>query len=79
MRMTEKKKESLLKSLWHGMIAVCGLYELFNPAPRSRTFRVMKGTLAVGLVAFHTDAAICDYLDKPTTLQRILYKLGGRT
>ncbi len=62
-------EEKVLKSAWHAMIALVGLYEL-----RSQKSKVSK-VLAYGLIAFHVDAAVCDALDKPTTLQRLLRRL----
>jgi hypothetical protein len=71
-------RELILKSLWHAGLAGVGIYELLNPKPKSRVFRIVKGALTVGLIAFHIDAARCDIVDKPTVLQSLLYKLGGR-
>ena len=73
--MTDETRENILKSAWHAGIAGVGLYELINPAPKSRLFKLLKGTLAVGLIAFHADAGYCDWRGTPTLLQRILYKL----
>jgi hypothetical protein len=67
--MTDKEVERIYKSAWHLLIAVCGVYEL-----RNHKTRVSK-VLAVGLIAFHADAAVCDLLDIPTTPQRILRRL----
>ena len=75
-RVTTSSRERLLKSLWHAGIAGVGIYELLNPKTNSRAFKVLKGTLAVGLIAFHLDAARCDIIDQPTILQRLLRKLG---
>lgn len=65
----KQMEERTLKSAWHLLIAATGCFE----------FKVHKSVvskvLAVGLVAFHLDAAVFDWLDKPTTLQRILRKL----
>jgi hypothetical protein len=63
-------EEKDLKTAWHAMIALVGLYELRNHRTK------LSKVLALGLIAFHTDAAISDYLDKPTTLQRILRRLS---
>lgn len=62
--------ERVYKSAWHAMIALVGVYELVR---NRRT--VMSRVLAVGLIAFHVDAAICDGLGIPTTAQRALSKL----
>ena len=59
-------EERILKSAWHAMIALVGLYELRNHKTKASKI------LACGLIAFHVDAAVCDALDKPTTLQRFL-------
>jgi len=61
--------ERTLKSAWHLLIAAVGLYELRNHKTR------LSKVLACGLIAFHADAALFDWLDKPTTLQRLLRKL----
>ena len=62
----ERLHERGLKSAWHAAIAAVGAYE----------YRHSKGwlakTLAIGLIAFHIDAAFCDAIGKPTTLQRML-------
>ena len=61
--------ERVLKSLWHGAIVLMGLYEF-------RTHKtVVSKVLSVGLMCFHLDATICDWLDRPTTVQRLLGKL----
>ena len=67
--MKTRTEEKILKSLWHLGIALVGVYELRNH--RTKVSKV----LACGLIAFHTDAAICDSLDRPTTLQRLLRRL----
>ena len=67
--MKDAIEERALKSAWHLLIALVGVYELRNH--KTRTSKV----LACGLIAFHADAAICDALDRPTTLQRLLGKL----
>ena len=64
-----EEEERILKSLWHLGISLIGLYELRNH--KTLTSKV----LAVGLIGFHADAALCDWLDKPTTLQRILHSM----
>jgi hypothetical protein len=58
--------ERILKSLWHLGISLIGWYELKNHKT------LISKVLAIGLISFHADAAICDWLDKPTALQRIL-------
>lgn len=62
-------EEKVLKSAWHAMIALVGVYELRNH--RTKASKI----LACGLIAFHVDAAISDAMDKPTTLQRLLRRL----
>ena len=62
-------EEKVLKSLWHFMIAGVGCFEL-----RSGRSKLSK-VLSVGLIAFHVDAGVCDALDVPTTLQRLLRRL----
>ena len=61
--------EKIYKAGWHALIAGVGVYE----------YRVHKTWLSkflsVGLIAFHTDAAVCDYLDIPTTPQRFVKNL----
>src|ERR1035437_6999249 len=64
-----RTEEKILKSAWHALIALVGLYELRNQ--KSKASKV----LACGLIAFHADAAVCDALDKPTTLQRWVRRL----
>lgn len=66
-KIDERSDERAIKSLWHVMIATVGVYELRNH--KTKISRV----LACGLIAFHTDAAVCDALDIPTLFQRILY------
>ena len=66
--MTEEQVERVYKSLWHAAIAAVGLFEL-------RAKSVPAKILAVGLIAFHVDAAVCDALGLPTTPQRILRRL----
>ena len=70
--MTAESKEKLLKAGWHAGIAGIGIYELRNHKT------TLSKILACGLIAFHADAAICDYLDRPTFLQRFLYKVSHR-
>ena len=64
-----RTEEKILKSAWHALIALVGVYELRNH--KSKVSKV----LACGLIAFHADAAISDIQDKPTTLQRLLRRL----
>jgi len=70
--MRTEDKERVLKSAWHGAIASVGVYELRNHKT------TLSKVLACGLIAFHADAAICDYLGQPTLLQRFLYKISHR-
>ncbi len=67
--MKTRNEERVYKSLWHLLIAGVGVYEL-----RSHKTKLSK-VLAVGLIAFHVDAALCDALDIPTAPQRWLRKL----
>jgi hypothetical protein len=67
--MNASNEERILKSLWHAMIAAVGILEF------RRNGSLAAKTLAVGLIAFHIDAAVFDALDRPTTLQRLLRKL----
>jgi len=67
--MTPESKEKALKSAWHAAIATVGVYEYRH----NRSW--LSKVLSVGLVLFHADAAICDAVGKPTTLQRLLAKL----
>jgi hypothetical protein len=67
--MRARTKECIAKSLWHAAIAGVGVYELRNHKSR------LSKVLAIGLIAFHVDAAICDMKDKPTTLQRIVHRM----
>jgi hypothetical protein len=61
--------EKLYKSGWHAMIAMVGLYEY-------KTHKsLLSKILAIGLIAFHTDAAVCDYLGIPTTPQRSIKRM----
>ena len=65
--------ERAYKSAWHLLIAAVGVYELRNHKTK------LSKMLACGLIAFHADAAICDALDRPTTLQRIIAKCASRS
>jgi hypothetical protein len=67
--MREHTAERIYKSAWHACIALVGLYELRKHKTN------MSKVLAVGLIAFHVDAAFADALDIPTTPQRLLHKL----
>ena len=67
--MEDRIEERVYKSAWHALIALVGWYELRNHKT------TLSKVLALGLIAFHTDAAICDWLDQPTTAQRILRRL----
>jgi len=62
-------QEKFVKSAWHALIAAMGCYELRNHKTTA------SKVLACGLISFHADAAICDWLDKPTTMQRILHSM----
>ncbi len=67
--MKPEQVEKLYKSGWHAMIATVGVYE----------YRVHKTwfskLLSIGLIAFHTDAAIADWRGVPTTPQKFIKKL----
>ena len=67
--MENRIEERVYKSAWHMLIAAVGFYELRN----HRT--TLSKVLSLGLIAFHTDAAICDWCDRPTIAQRLLRKL----
>jgi hypothetical protein len=67
--MKTRNEERVYKSLWHLLIAGMGVYELRNHKTK------LSKVLAVGLIAFHVDAALCDAMDIPTTMQRWLRKL----
>jgi hypothetical protein len=66
--------ERIYKSAWHASIALVGLYEL-----RTHRRTLFSRILACGLIAFHVDAAFCDALDVPTTLQRLVEKVSRHT
>ncbi len=70
--MTPQQVERAYKSLWHLAIATVGVYELRNH--KSTASKV----LALGLIAFHADAAVCDAIDIPTTPQRIMKRAYER-
>ena len=61
--------EKLYKAGWHAAIACVGIYELRNHRTR------LSKVLAIGLIIFHGDAAVCDLLEIPTTPQRFLRKV----
>jgi hypothetical protein len=61
--------EKIYKAGWHACIAGAGLYEY-----KTRKSLFSK-ILAIGLIIFHMDAAVCDYLDIPTTPQRFIKNL----
>jgi hypothetical protein len=61
--------EKFYKAGWHAAIAGVGVYELRNHKT------TLSKILACGLILFHADAAICDYLNIATTPQRCLKKL----
>ena len=64
-----EQAEKLYKSIWHAAIALVGVYEY-------RVHRTwLSKFLSVGLIAFHVDAAVCDYLDLPTTPQRFIKRM----
>jgi hypothetical protein len=65
----DRIEERAYKSAWHLLIAGVGVYELRNHKTK------LSKVLALGLIAFHTDAALCDALGIPTTPQRMLRKL----
>ena len=65
----DRIEERVYKSLWHVLLVGVGLYEL-----RTHKSKLSK-VLAIGLIAFHVDAAISDALDKPTLSRRILDQL----
>jgi hypothetical protein len=67
--MTPEYTERAYKSLWHAAIAVVGVYEY--QVHRS----LLSKVLAVGLIAFHVDAAIADARGVSTLPQKLLRKL----
>jgi len=67
--MSPEQVEKLYKSGWHAAIAAVGVYEYHV----HRT--LLSKILSVCLIAFHADAAVCDYLDIPTTPQRFIKNL----
>lgn len=62
-------RERGLKSAWHAMIAAVGMYEY------RKAHSLLSRVLSIGLILFHIDAAFCDAVGKPTTLQRLLGRL----
>jgi hypothetical protein len=71
-KLTEEQVERTYKSLWHLLIAGVGVYELHNHRTK------LSKVLAVGLIAFHADAAVCDAMDVPTTPQRFVKRMLAR-
>ena len=67
--MNPESRERGLKSAWHAMIATVGMYEY------RKAHSLLSKVLSIGLILFHVDAAFCDAVGKPTTLQRLLEKL----
>jgi len=59
-------EERAYKSLWHLIGVAIGIYEFRNHKS------TMAKVIAVGLIAFHADAAISDALDTPPLSRRIL-------
>jgi hypothetical protein len=55
-----------IKSVWHAAIATVGVYEY------RKAHSLLARVLSIGLILFHMDAAFCDAVGKPTTLQRLL-------
>lgn len=70
-KVTDEQIERGYKSAWHLLIAAVGIYELRNHKT------TLSKILACGLIAFHTDAAVCDALGTPTALQKLLYRMRG--
>jgi hypothetical protein len=62
----DRFEERVYKSLWHVLIAGVGIYEYRNHKTK------LAKILAIGLIAFHVDAAIADALDKPPLARRFL-------
>lgn len=67
--MKPEQVEKLYKAGWHALIAGVGAYEY-----RVHKSRLSK-VLSIGLILFHADAAVCDYLEIPTTPQRFIKKV----
>jgi hypothetical protein len=67
--MENEKIECVYRSVWHGLIAGVGLWELKHHKS------TLSKVLALGLIAFHIDATVCDWINQPTTLQRLLWRL----
>jgi hypothetical protein len=67
--MNPESRERGLKSAWHAAIATVGVYEY------RKAHSLLARVLSIGLILFHMDAAFCDAVGKPTTLQRLLAKL----
>jgi hypothetical protein len=65
--------ERVYTCVWHIGLAALGLYEY------RRTHRTVLGkVLALGMTAFHVDAAISDALDTPCLTRQMLEKLKPR-
>lgn len=62
-------EERALKCSWHAAIALLGCFEFKH----SRT--TLGKILSIGLILFHLDGSICDFLDQPTTVQKLLGRL----
>ena len=64
--------ERAYKSLWHTALVAIGIYEF-------RTHRTkLAKVLAVGMIAFHVDAAVSDAIDSPKTMaRRVLEQVLG--
>ena len=67
--MNPESRERGLKSAWHAMIATVGMYEY------RKAHSLLSRVLSIGLILFHVDAAFCDAVGKPTSLQRLLGRL----
>jgi hypothetical protein len=65
-------EERIYMSLWHVGLAMLGWYEF-----RRTQHTTIGKVLALGMVAFHVDAAIADAVDVPCLTRRILEKLKG--
>ena len=69
MAKNDRIEERVYKSLRHVLLVAVGIYEF-----RTHKTKLAKA-LAIGLIAFHVDAAIADALDTPTLSRSILNKL----
>jgi hypothetical protein len=63
--------ERVYKSLWHVALMAIGLYEF--KVHKTKAAKV----LAVGMIAFHADAAIADAFDSKCLARRILELATG--